>query len=158
MDNANGSDKNASNLHSGTPPLAQSPVAGAMHAALSSSVDPAGSTAPMSPGAPHRPATNAPYHVHGSVLEGGDSPAVLAQPAAAAAQGQGSLFHPDPHDAVRMHRGKRAKKAIAGAQDAIATRYRVVTETTDDYVHDNPWKSIALGAIGGFIVGMLVSR
>jgi len=43
-------------------------------------------------------------------------------------------------------------------QDALVRNYRVVTDTTDDFVHDNPWKAITMAALGGVIVGMLISR
>jgi ElaB/YqjD/DUF883 family membrane-anchored ribosome-binding protein len=43
-------------------------------------------------------------------------------------------------------------------QDALVRNYRVATDTTDDFVHDNPWKAIIMAALGGVIVGMLVSR
>jgi ElaB/YqjD/DUF883 family membrane-anchored ribosome-binding protein len=47
---------------------------------------------------------------------------------------------------------------LTGAQDVVATRYRQAREGTDDFVHDNPWKSIALAAVGGLIVGLLAAR
>ena len=40
----------------------------------------------------------------------------------------------------------------------MTTRYRRVSDGTDDYVHDNPWKSIALAAVGGLLIGLLASR
>ncbi|WP_087039612.1 DUF883 family protein [Caballeronia arvi] len=40
----------------------------------------------------------------------------------------------------------------------MATRYRAASETTDDFVHDNPWKAIALAAVAGLVIGMLASR
>ncbi|WP_277184514.1 YqjD family protein [Caballeronia sp. BR00000012568055] len=97
----------------------------------------------------------APYHVHGSVLEGGDSPAVLAQPAAVHAEGQGSTFRPSPRAARAAH---RARRALSDARDAVSVRYRRASDGTDDFVHDNPWKSIALAGIGGFLFGLLISR
>jgi ElaB/YqjD/DUF883 family membrane-anchored ribosome-binding protein len=53
---------------------------------------------------------------------------------------------------------RRARDVLAGAQDVVATRYRQAREGTDDYVHENPWKSIALAAVGGLIVGLLAAR
>ncbi|WP_244815980.1 YqjD family protein [Caballeronia sp. Lep1P3] len=176
MNNANGnaSASNAGDASGratapgGEPPLSRSAVTSAMEAALGPGMEHGneGNAVPLAPGAAHKPPQNAqstrgtqnapypaPYHAHGSALEGGDSPAVLAQPASAAAEGQGSRFHPD-----RVSTGKRAKRVMAGAQDVAVARYRRVSEGTDDFVHDNPWKSIALAAIGGLIVGLLVSR
>jgi ElaB/YqjD/DUF883 family membrane-anchored ribosome-binding protein len=150
MDNANG---NAS-AYSDEPPLARRTVTSAMEAALAPGMahGKEASVTPLVPGGAHKPEMYAPYHVHGSVLEGGDSPAVLAQPAATTAQGQGSQFHP-----VRPP-ARRAREVLAGAQDMLAARYRQASENTDDYVHENPWKSIALAAVGGLIVGMLAAR
>jgi ElaB/YqjD/DUF883 family membrane-anchored ribosome-binding protein len=120
----------------------------------------AGAT-PHAPGAAHRPTMLAPHHVHGSILEGGDSPSVLAQPAATERAGQGSAYHPDAR-AERAARAakaaKRARHALSEAQWAVSARYRRVSDHTDDYVHDNPWKSIGLAAIGGLLIGLLVSR
>jgi ElaB protein len=47
---------------------------------------------------------------------------------------------------------------IADAQEAIKTRYRVVSESTDDYVHEAPWKAVAMALIDGLIIGMLAGR
>jgi ElaB/YqjD/DUF883 family membrane-anchored ribosome-binding protein len=142
MDNANGSATGTSVTSLDNPPLPRTPVTSAMDAALT-------------PGAAHRPAMIAPYHVHGSVLEGGDSPAVLAQPAAAASEGQGSNFRPERRTAKAT---RRARVALSDAQYALSRRYRRASDSTDDFVHDNPWKSIAMAAIGGLIVGLLASR
>ncbi|SAK54807.1 DUF883 family protein [Caballeronia ptereochthonis] len=151
MDNANGS---TSTMQPDEAPLARRTVASAMEAALAPGMTQTreASVTPLAPGEAHRPAMYAPYHVHGSVLEGGDSPAVLAQPAAATAERQGSQLHP-PRPAAR-----RARDVLADAQDVLVARYRDVTEGTDDYVHENPWKSIALAAVGGLIVGLLAAR
>lgn len=151
MDNANG---NASTMYSDEPPLARRTVTGAMKAVLAPGMAHGqdASVTPLSPGGAHIPAMYAPYHVHGSVLEGGDSPAVLAQPAAAMSEGQGSQFHP-----VRPP-ARRARAVLVGAQDMLAARYRQASENTDDYVRENPWKSVALAAVGGLIVGLLAAR
>ncbi|MDR5878082.1 glycine zipper domain-containing protein [Caballeronia sp. LZ032] len=151
MDNANGS---PSPLQPGEPPLIRHSVTTAMDAALApgAAQEKGASVMPLTPGEAHKPSHHAPYHVHGSVLEGGDSPAVLAQPAATAAERQGSRFHPSPPA------DRRARDALADAQQRVAKHYRQVSEGTDDYVHDNPWKSIALAAAGGLIIGLLAAR
>lgn len=140
MDNANGS---GSSTYPDDPPLARRTVASAMEAALAPGRS--ASVMPLAPGEAHKPVMYAPYHVHGSVLEGGDSPTVLAQPAAAHAEGQGSQFHP-------------TQPAARRARAVLAARYRRASESTDDFVHDNPWESIALAAVGGLIVGLLAAR
>lgn len=50
------------------------------------------------------------------------------------------------------------KDKIAHAQGAVKTKYRVVSESTDDYVHEAPWKAVAMTLIGGLIIGMLARR
>ncbi|WP_454830056.1 DUF883 family protein [Paraburkholderia xenovorans] len=47
---------------------------------------------------------------------------------------------------------------IAGAQETVKTKYRVVSESTDDYVRESPWKAVAMALIGGLIIGMLARR
>jgi len=43
-------------------------------------------------------------------------------------------------------------------QDAISQKYRIASNTTDDFMHENPWKAITMAALAGVVVGMLVSR
>lgn len=50
------------------------------------------------------------------------------------------------------------KDALASAQDAMTSGYRTVSGSADDFVHESPWKSIALAALGGMIIGMLAGR
>jgi len=50
------------------------------------------------------------------------------------------------------------KTMLSDMQNTVVANYRVASETTDDFVHDNPWKAIAIAALGGVIIGMLVSR
>ena len=151
MNQANG---NASTIHPDDPPLARRTVTSAMEAALAPGMahKHGASVTPLTPGDAHRPAIYAPYHVHGSVLEGGDSPAVLAQPAAVRAEHQGSEFHPSRPAA------RRAKDVLADAQDLMVGQCRRATDSTEAYVHGNPWKSLAFAALGGLIVGLLAAR
>ncbi|MEC5405636.1 DUF883 domain-containing protein [Paraburkholderia sp. MPAMCS5] len=50
------------------------------------------------------------------------------------------------------------KGKLADAQDVVKTKYRVVSESTDDFVHDSPWKALTMALIGGLIIGMLAAR
>lgn len=50
------------------------------------------------------------------------------------------------------------KDKIVNAQEVVKTRYRVVSESTDDFVHESPWKSVAMALIGGLVIGMLAAR
>jgi ElaB/YqjD/DUF883 family membrane-anchored ribosome-binding protein len=154
MDQANGSDGAASVTSIDTPPSSRNATTEAALAPGMQQSQRAHSAA-LGPGAAHRPATLAPYHVHGSVLEGGDSPAVLAQPASASTGGQGSTYRPDPRAAKVI---RRTRRALSDAQGALSVRYRRMSDGTDDYVHDNPWKSIALAGVGGLLIGLLISR
>jgi len=52
----------------------------------------------------------------------------------------------------------QAKHRLWALQDAAADKARAVGYAADDYVHDHPWKSMAIGAGIGVIVGMLISR
>lgn len=51
-----------------------------------------------------------------------------------------------------------AKSKLADAEAVVVERTRAVARATDDYVHDNPWRSIGIAAGIGFIVGMLIGR
>lgn len=51
-----------------------------------------------------------------------------------------------------------ARQSLAEAQAAVVERTRQVARATDDYVHDNPWRSIGIAAGIGFIVGLLIGR
>ncbi|MFL9966727.1 DUF883 domain-containing protein [Paraburkholderia sediminicola] len=50
------------------------------------------------------------------------------------------------------------KEKIAGAREVVKTKYRVVSESTDDYVHEAPWKAVTMALIGGLIIGLLARR
>jgi ElaB/YqjD/DUF883 family membrane-anchored ribosome-binding protein len=51
-----------------------------------------------------------------------------------------------------------ARQSLAEAQAAVVERTKEVARATDDYVHDNPWRSIGIAAGIGFIVGLLIGR
>ena len=42
-------------------------------------------------------------------------------------------------------------------QSAVMTKTRQAAETTDQYVHDNPWRVVGLGAGLGFVLGLLMA-
>ena len=42
-------------------------------------------------------------------------------------------------------------------QDAVVTRTREAAETTDQYVHENPWKVVGIAAGLGFVLGLLMA-
>ncbi len=51
-----------------------------------------------------------------------------------------------------------ARARVAESHRALADRARAAVRTTDTYVHENPWGSIAIGAGVGLLVGLLVTR
>jgi ElaB protein len=50
------------------------------------------------------------------------------------------------------------KETLSAAQDAVKQRYRVVSDSADDFVHESPWKAITMAALGGIVIGMLAAR
>jgi len=51
-----------------------------------------------------------------------------------------------------------AKDSLAEAQAAMVDKAKQVGRAADDYVHDNPWRSVGVAAGFGFIVGLLIGR
>ena len=45
----------------------------------------------------------------------------------------------------------------AQIQEAMVTRTREAAETTDQYVHENPWKVVGIAAGLGFVLGLLMA-
>lgn len=50
------------------------------------------------------------------------------------------------------------KAQLLDAETAMVEKAKQVGRVTDDYVHDNPWRSIGVAAGVGFIVGLLIGR
>lgn len=51
-----------------------------------------------------------------------------------------------------------AKETVTTASNEAISRARKAAETTNEYVHDEPWKAIGVGVAFGFLLGALVSR
>ena len=51
-----------------------------------------------------------------------------------------------------------AKEGLAEYQQTVVEKTKEAARVTDEYVHDNPWKSVGLGAAIGVVVGLLISR
>lgn len=51
-----------------------------------------------------------------------------------------------------------AKVRLADAEAAVIDRAKLAGRVADDYVHDNPWRSVGVAAGIGFIVGLLIGR
>ncbi len=51
-----------------------------------------------------------------------------------------------------------ARHSLAEAQAAVVERSKQVARVTDDYVQDNPWRSVGIAAGIGLLVGLLIGR
>jgi ElaB/YqjD/DUF883 family membrane-anchored ribosome-binding protein len=51
-----------------------------------------------------------------------------------------------------------ARASLADAQAAAVERAKQVGRATDDYVQDNPWRSVGIAAGIGLVVGLLIGR
>lgn len=51
-----------------------------------------------------------------------------------------------------------AKANLAEAQAAMLDHAKAVGRATDDYVHDNPWRSVGVAAGFGLVIGLLIGR
>ena len=51
-----------------------------------------------------------------------------------------------------------ARVTLAEAQATAADKAKQVGRATDDYVHDNPWRSVGIAAGIGLVVGVLIGR
>lgn len=50
------------------------------------------------------------------------------------------------------------KARLGAAEDAVIERTREAAKVTDQYVHENPWKSVGASAVVGVVIGMLIAR
>jgi ElaB/YqjD/DUF883 family membrane-anchored ribosome-binding protein len=51
-----------------------------------------------------------------------------------------------------------AKEGLAEYQQTVVEKTKEAARATDEYVHENPWKSVGLGAAVGVVIGMLIAR
>ncbi|MDD3353386.1 DUF883 family protein [Zoogloea sp.] len=51
-----------------------------------------------------------------------------------------------------------AKYKMQDLEAAVVQKTKAAARATDDYVHDNPWKSVGIAAGVGFLLGLLVNR
>jgi len=51
-----------------------------------------------------------------------------------------------------------AKADLAEAKAAAIDKAKAAGHAADDYVHENPWRSVGIAAGVGLIVGLLISR
>jgi ElaB/YqjD/DUF883 family membrane-anchored ribosome-binding protein len=53
---------------------------------------------------------------------------------------------------------RQAKATIGNVERSAVQTARDVATKSDDYVHDNPWSSIAIGTGIGLVIGLLIGR
>lgn len=51
-----------------------------------------------------------------------------------------------------------AKDKMIDIQTEVVARTKAAARATDEYVHENPWRSIGFAASLGVVVGLLISR
>lgn len=51
-----------------------------------------------------------------------------------------------------------AKAEIIRLEKLVVEKTKEAAVATDDYVKENPWQSVGLGAAVGLVVGLLISR
>ncbi|WP_426111953.1 DUF883 family protein [Massilia sp. PWRC2] len=51
-----------------------------------------------------------------------------------------------------------AKDNVLYYQGAVVEKTREAAKATDQYVHENPWRSVAIGATIGLLLGVAISR
>jgi ElaB/YqjD/DUF883 family membrane-anchored ribosome-binding protein len=51
-----------------------------------------------------------------------------------------------------------AKADLIRLEEAVVEKTKIAAKATDDYVQENPWKAVGIGAAAGVIIGMLISR
>lgn len=51
-----------------------------------------------------------------------------------------------------------AKERLHAVEKKVVVKAKAAAKATDEYVHENPWKSIGIAAGIAFLLGMLVSR
>jgi len=53
---------------------------------------------------------------------------------------------------------KRARETLVDVQDTVVERGKAAARATDDYVHDNPWRSLGMAVAAGIVIGLLINR
>jgi ElaB/YqjD/DUF883 family membrane-anchored ribosome-binding protein len=62
---------------------------------------------------------------------------------------------------IRVRAAERlavAKARLIELEAVAAAKAKAVARATDDYVHENPWKSVGIAAGIGLVVGLLIGR
>ena len=51
-----------------------------------------------------------------------------------------------------------AKDTLVGLEETVVYRTKEAAKATDEYVHENPWTSIGVGAAAGVLLGLIIAR
>ena len=51
-----------------------------------------------------------------------------------------------------------ARARLVVAEEAVVAKTKEAARATHEYVHENPWRAVGIGAGVGLIIGMLISR
>jgi ElaB/YqjD/DUF883 family membrane-anchored ribosome-binding protein len=57
-----------------------------------------------------------------------------------------------------LARMNQAKSDLMELQQAAVAKVQAAGHATDDFVHDNPWKSMGFAAAVGLVIGLLIGR
>ena len=52
----------------------------------------------------------------------------------------------------------QAKERLLTLQSSVSDNAKAAGHAADDYVHDHPWQSVAIGAGVGVVIGLLIGR
>ena len=52
----------------------------------------------------------------------------------------------------------KAKDDIIRLEEAVVEKTKVAAKATDEYVQENPWKSVGIAGAVGVVIGMLIAR
>jgi len=53
---------------------------------------------------------------------------------------------------------KAARARIAQEGTVVVEKAKVVAKTADEFVKENPWQAVGIGALAGLVIGILISR
>lgn len=51
-----------------------------------------------------------------------------------------------------------AKADLIRLEETVVEKTKEAAKATDAYVHENPWKSVGIGAAAGLVIGLLIAR
>jgi ElaB/YqjD/DUF883 family membrane-anchored ribosome-binding protein len=51
-----------------------------------------------------------------------------------------------------------ARARVADLQEAALAKSQAVARATDAYVHTNPWQAVAVGAVAGLVLALILGR